>query len=164
LTRLQHLAVFTHVARHRNLTRAAQELNISQPSVSRQLKSLENWTGTKLFRKTNNGVELTDSGHRCLRYAEAIVSQVKKLEEEFGIGLAKSARAVLRVGGSHSPSMLQLPSLLTRFKQTHPKVDVSLRTTHRGRIEEMVLSSEVEIALVSGTISSPQLTVEPFRR
>lgn len=164
LASLRQLTILAHVARHSSFTKAARELDITQPLVSRQLKILEKWLGAKLFRKTHKGVELTEAGFRCLKHAEAIVSQVRKLGEEFGIERGDSLAPTLKVGGTYNPSVSLLPSILTVFKKSHPTVEVSLRTAIQSRIEEMLLHADVEIAVVSGAVSSPHLIAEPFRR
>lgn len=160
---LQQLRIFVHVARHLNVTRAAEDLRISQPSVSRQLKKLEARFRSKLFRKNNTGVELTPSGKCCLAHAEAVLLEIQRLEQDL-VDVKLQANRALVVGGTQSACALLLPTALAEFEKTHPTIEVRLKSGGRHLIEEMVIRSEVDIALVTGGVSSPALAFEPFRQ
>jgi DNA-binding transcriptional LysR family regulator len=160
---LHQLRIFVHVARHLNVTRAAEDLRISQPSVSRQLKKLETRLQAKLFRKNNTGVELTHPGKCCLVHAEAILLEIRRLDEDIA-GKALQANKILSIGGTQSACALLLPTVLAEFEKTHPTAEVRLKSGGRHLIEEMVVRSDVDIALVTGGVSSPDLGFEPFRQ
>jgi DNA-binding transcriptional LysR family regulator len=161
---LHQLRIFVHVARHLNVTRAAEDLRISQPSVSRQLKKLEARLQAKLFQKNNTGVELTHPGKCCLAHAEAILLEIQRLDEDIA-GKALQANKILSVGGTQSACALLLPTALAEFEKAHPTVEVRLKSGGRHLIEEMVIRSDVDIALVTGGgVSSPALAFEPFRQ
>jgi DNA-binding transcriptional LysR family regulator len=76
--------IFAAVAKHRNVTRASEELRISQPGVSQQLKLLEQNFGVKLFKRGGRGVDLTDAGRLFLDKITPIMSQVENLNKTFG--------------------------------------------------------------------------------
>lgn len=70
----------------------------------------------------------------------------------------------LRVGGSYSPSVYLLPSLLANFKRSHPNVEVTLHTGTKAGVEQMVVNSEIDIAIITNAPSRRGLTIEPLRR
>ncbi|MBI2357995.1 MAG: LysR family transcriptional regulator [Deltaproteobacteria bacterium] len=160
---LHQLRILAQVARHRTFTKAAGELRISQPSVSRQLKLLEEALGARLYTKSNIGIELTEKGQLCLNYARVILSQVQKLGENFDIKLAQPGAESLTVGGTYTHSAVFLPPLLTTFNRTHPTVDVTLRTGNALAIEEMILKGEIDIAVAGSLPQSPRLEAESLR-
>jgi LysR family transcriptional regulator, transcriptional activator of the cysJI operon len=160
---LDQLRIFVRVARLMNVRKAAAELKMSQPSVSRHLKALEGQVGAKLFLKTTTGIQLTEPGRRCLSQAEGILRQVQLLRDEVSARNGQPKR--LTVGATYSASALLMPAAITDFKRNHPQVEVQLSTANRRRIEEMVLASQLEIAVVTGSgVTSTELIAERFQQ
>jgi DNA-binding transcriptional LysR family regulator len=160
---LHQFTIFAAIAKHRNLTKAAQELRVSQPSVSQQMKLLQGYYGTQLYRRTARGVELTEVGRRFLMAIRPILHQVDKLNT-FSAFAATREPERLTVGGTHPPSSIVLPSLLSRFKKSHPTTEISLRTNNGFEIERLLLKGQVEIALTTSLPKSLRIIAEPFRR
>jgi len=79
---LHQLKVWTAVARRLSVTKAANELKIKQPSVSQEIKPLENEFGLKLYNVNGRGIDLTQAGRVVLKYAKRILSQVDSLDKE----------------------------------------------------------------------------------
>jgi DNA-binding transcriptional LysR family regulator len=160
----KQFTIFAAVARHRNVTRASEELHISQPGVSQQLKLLERNFGVKLFKRSGRGVDLTDAGRLFLDKITPIMSQVQDLNKTFGPrNLAPKIQSLV-VGGTYSTSTSLLPSLLALFKKRHPRVDLGLRTGDRRTVERLLLSSEIELAVMAGNPRSDLLIAEPYGR
>jgi DNA-binding transcriptional LysR family regulator len=163
LPTLEQLRIFVSVARLLSLRKAAEELKISQPSVSRHLKALEGQVGAKLFLKATTGIQLTEPGRRCASHAEGILRQVQALRDEVSARNGQPKR--LTVGATYSASALLMPTAIAEFKRNHPEVEVQLSTANRRRIEELVLSSQLEIAVVTGSgVTSTELVAERFRQ
>lgn len=160
---LGHLMVFAAVAKHRNVTRASWELHVSQPAVSKQLKLLEKNYNTKFFKRGSRGIELTEAGRMFLRDVKALLKRYERLREKFTAAPYTGEVETLTVGGSYSPSVHLLPSLLARFKRTHPRVQFHLRTGNRLAIERLVLKSEVDIAVINNQPANRAFVVEPYR-
>lgn len=159
------LRIFSAVANHRNVSRAAWDLHISQPSLSQQLKLLEKDLGLKLYRKISGGIELTREGAAFLRDTEPILLRVETLKKKLGTDQAGGrADSLLSVGGSYTPSTSFLPLLVEAFKKTHPCVNLILRTDKSPVIEKLVLKSEVGIGVIVIPSYSPLLTYEPYRQ
>jgi LysR family transcriptional regulator, transcriptional activator of the cysJI operon len=157
-------AIFVTVSRHLNITRASQELHISQPSVSQHLKLLEEDCNVKLFKKSKGGIVLTGSGDLFLTKLIPILTQLDQLKRAFANESTVSQADSLVIGGTYGPSALLLPSVTGVFKRRYPRVELELRSAHRPYVERLVLSSDVDIALVTGRPSSANLVVEAYRK
>ncbi len=160
----KQFTIFASAARHLNITKAAKELRISQPSVSQQLKTLEDTYKAKFYRRIGRGIELTETGRMFLNRINPILDQLGKLNASFEDTLSGVHTEPLVVGGPHGLSALLLPSLLALFQRSHPQVQVTLLTKNMHALEQAVLDGEVEIAIISRPSSYPSLIVEPYRR
>lgn len=157
-----HLRVFHTVAKRLSYSRAAEQLYISQPAVSRHVHALEKELGVKLFGQIGNRVFLTDAGRIVLDYAErvfALTEETKRgLEELEGL-----ERGYLRLGASSTPGIYLLPPVLTRFREDYPGVEVSLYIGNSQMIEQRVLNNELDLGFV-GARFLPELQVQPYVR
>ena len=158
------LKIFEAVARRLSITEASRDLRISQPGVSRQLKLLQEGYGVKLYQKLGRGIELTEKGQELLRGAKSILIQFVKLEGKLKKDELDGRAETLKIGGSRSQAASFLPSLLAVFKKSHPQTQITLRSDSSRAIERLVLTSEVEIALVTNPRGSPRITVQPYSR
>jgi DNA-binding transcriptional LysR family regulator len=162
---LNQLMAFVATAKHGNITEASKELHITQPAISRQLRLLEENSGLKLYKRVGNGIELTEDGRRFFADAQALLSQMEKIHEKWCSRSTKQTEVhSLSVGGSHGPSAILLPCVLALFKQSHLRMLLNLRTDYSRLMEQLVLKSEVEIALITALSHDPQLVIEPFRK
>ena len=161
---LNQFTFFATIAKHGNLTRASQELNVSQPSISQQLRLLERNYGVKLYRRSGKGIELTEAGRLFLSRIGPILEQVAQINAIFPQRAAKAEIGRLRIGGTFSPSTLLLPALAAQFKKNHPETEIELRTGNAQRLEQLLLNAEVEIGVSTHRPHHPELAWEPFRR
>jgi DNA-binding transcriptional LysR family regulator len=151
---------FLEVARRGSVSRAAEALYVTQPTLTARLHSLERELGTPLFVRTPHGMRLTDAGRAWVPYAEralrALVDGRDVLEQ------VKSASVGhLMIGAAPAVSTYILPELLETFVAAHPKVDVSVRTGHSEDVVDLVLRDEVQIGL-GRSIRHPDLELRPF--
>ena len=122
---LRQLATFECVARHRNFTKAAEELSIAQPAVSQQIASLEQTLGVKLFTRGKGGVALTAAGQVLLGYAQ----RLRLLASEASDRTRRADRGEignLSIGFLGSAAGPLLPELLQRYRQKYPGISVNL--------------------------------------
>ncbi|HEY2987803.1 MAG TPA: LysR family transcriptional regulator [Candidatus Binatia bacterium] len=161
---LHQLRIFSSIAKYLNVTKASAELHISQPSVSQQVKLLQQEYGVTLYRKNSRGIQLTDEGRLFLKEIEPILNQFEKLKSRFGRKRTDRASGTLRIGGSQSPSVSFLPMLSTIFKETHPLVAMTLRTDTSRGIERLVLNGEIEIGVVTNPSHHPSVAAELYGR
>jgi len=161
---LQQLKAFAAAARHRNITKAAAQLHITQPALSKQLKKLEETYDVKLLHRSGAGVDLTVDGLEFIKYVEPILEHVRILERRFSGRVTAHSTRPLRVGGTYSVSCSILPALLGKFKRIHPNIDVLLRSNNPKALEQMVLKGSLDIALTSQVPSATELISERCMR
>jgi DNA-binding transcriptional LysR family regulator len=153
---------FAAVAKHLNVTRAAHNLHISQPSLSKHLKALEENFKLRLFTRHAKGIKLTNDGYEFFRDIEPILTQLEKINRRYLNGSVQKHSGPLKVGGTYGPASRILPSLLSEFKNKHP-VDVSLRANSGGIIHQRILHGDLEIAVCARAPEpSSRLYSEPF--
>ena len=150
------------VAKHGNITKAAQAMRISQPSLSKQLKALEEDYRIRLFSRNRKGIQLTEDGAEFLMRIDPILAQLKNIEARYLNGSREQQASPLRVGGTYGPSSNILPSLLAVYKKSHPDVAVTLRSNSNGVIHNLVLNGELEVAVCSRPPQSGDLHAEPY--
>ena len=155
---IRGLEVFLSVAKHLNYTRAGEELNLSQPSVSIRIKQLENELGMKLFEQLGKKVALTDAGLLLVSHARRVIAAIEDakqaLEELQGL-----ERGSLRIGASTTPGMYLIPQIIARFKERYPKIEVHLGIKDTKRVEEGVIRNEFDFGFVGGHLVGDEVDV-----
>ena len=127
------LRYFLETAQEGNMTRAAQRLFISQPTMSKQLKELEKELGTKLFVRTNYNIRLTEAGMLLRERAEDILSLVDKTEAEFK-SLEEINSGDIYVGAPESESMGLFAEIVCRLQQDYPKIRCNI---YSGNVQDV---------------------------
>src|SRR5262250_1045696 len=150
----RQFVAFAEVAKQLNITKAAQALRMSQPSLSKHLKSLEEDYKIKLFTRYAKGIKLTDEGQEFIRDIEPILAQLQKVNQRYLNGVAEKKHERLKIGGTYGPSSRILPFLLSVFKKKFPHVDVVLRSNSNAIIHNSIITGELEIAVTSRKPSS----------
>jgi DNA-binding transcriptional LysR family regulator len=151
---------FLEVARRGSVSRAAEALFITQPTLTARLQGLERELGTPLFLRTPHGMRLTDAGRAWMPFAEralrALVDGRDALEQ-----VMTATAGHLMIAAAPAVSTYVLPDLLERFLAAHPRVEVSVRTGHSEDVVELVLHDEVQVGL-GRAIHHPDLELRPF--
>ncbi len=158
---LHHLELFHAVASRGNLSRAADDLFTSQPSVSKQLRLLEDSLGVKLLDRLPRGVALTDAGRILADHAREIFAHrdraVRDLDDLAGLGRGRLSIVASRTVGSYL-----LPTILSKYSALHPAIVLEVRVTNTQRSIEMVRQGGAEIALVEGPVEADEVVGEVF--
>ncbi len=160
---LHQLKIFVTVARHASITKASQELRISEPSVHQQVKSLQMNFSRSLYRKVGRVIEITSAGRAFSVKASEIVQKAEELEREFGRTPAATRPGHLSVGGSHVLSASILAHIVATFQSRHPDVHVEFKTKSSRVLERLVLADKVDLGLITNATPSSLLIVEPYR-
>lgn len=160
---LNQIRAFGAVSKHLNITRAAESLSISEPSVFKQVKALEDFCGVRLYRKVGRQIELTREGQLVQADIREILLRVERLGQRFKQAAPAPTGGSLAVGGSHAPSVALIPSLLARFKESHPHTQIIFRTKSSRGIEKLVLQSQAEIGVITNPSNSRLLRLLPCR-
>jgi DNA-binding transcriptional LysR family regulator len=158
---LRQLRTFKTVADMSSFSLAAQRLKLSQPSISYQVKELEEALGLPLLERLGKRVELTEAGSVMYGYARRMLDVLDEatvaIEEMRGI-----QRGTLRVGASTTVGIYLLPAALGAFKKLHPGLVISLEIGTRARVQEQVLRNELDLAVVGPALKDPDLAIIPF--
>lgn len=158
----KQFVAFVSAAKHLNITRAAEDLHTSQPSISKQLRLLQDDYSIRLYYKTNaGGIELTQEGREFLKYVRKIVYDLDALKIRFNHTSRTRAR-LLAVGGTYALASELLPLLLSEFKKTHPFVNVVLRTRSSFAIHAEILRGDIDVGLVARIPRSKHFEVQPY--
>ena len=157
---LRQLAVFESVARHLNYTRAADEMYLSQPAVSMQIRQLEDAVGLPLFERLGRKIHMTEAGRELYYYAQVIGRQLKEAEEVLGAlkGLNKGRLAV----SVASTANYFATRLLAAFKKEFEGVAVSLDVTNRRTLLRQLEHNEVDLVILGRPPEDADLVAEPF--
>ncbi len=148
-----HLAVFYAVSKAGNVSRAAEELMISQPAVSKQLKELERSLGVMLFDRLPKGMRRTTAGDTLAEYAQRIFSTAIEAEQAMD-DLRGLRRGRLVVGASTTIGVYLLPEVFVRFRKQYPGVRLELEIANSDVIRKRVVAGEVQVGMTEGVIDS----------
>lgn len=151
---LNHLRVFYHAAKEKNLTRAAEALFVSQPAVTMQIKAMEQYLEVPLFRKRGKFLELTDEGNVLYKYAEKIFGVVDQMEHAMK-GFASLTHGSLVIGTTRSFARHLMPGLLSRFQEKYPGIRVSLEVGSSSEIAEGIAAFKYDLGII-GRIPLPR--------
>lgn len=158
---LRQLEVFSAIAHHQNLTRAADELAMSQSAASSALKDFESQFGIRLFDRIGKRLQLNEQGQLLRPKAEALLAQAQDFEQT----LRRHAEAgPLKVGATLSIGNYLAVGLVARYMHEHPGVRVTLDVANTRQIADKVLNYELDIGLIEGEINHPDLDMIPWRR
>ncbi len=146
LMELRVLNYFLMVAREENITKAAQLLHVTQPTLSRQIAQLEEELGVKLFQRSNHSIILTDDGMLLKRRAQELVSLAEKTKREFSHD--EQISGVVSIGSGELKSMEFLSDVIVSFRQKYPKVHFEIYSGNSDNIKERIERGLLDIGLL----------------
>ncbi len=158
-----HLQVFLAVARKLSYSRAAEELFISQPAVSRHVHALEKELGGKLLGQVGNRIYMTEAGKIVFEYARKlsfVEEEMKRALDE----LENMERGYLRLGASSTPGTYLLPPIVAKYRRRYPGIEVTIAVGNCGQVVGGVLQNDLDLGFLGGTPSNPALDARPFVR
>lgn len=158
----QQYLVFKEVAETRNITLAAKRLHMSQPSISIQIRNLENQYGTKFFERTNKGVTLTHAGKIFYQHICKVIQIMKEADEKIA-GLTQDKRGLIHVGATLTIGEYVLPPILGYLYKIRPDIDFKAKIANTETITLDILEKNIHIGLVEGPVpQNRELIVENF--
>jgi len=156
------LNVFYTVARRLNFTKAAAELYITQPAVTKHIKELENQFKVSLFERSGNKkIALTPAGETLLEYTTQLLNTYRELEYDMNM-LVNKHSGVLHIGASNTVAQYIIPPVLAQFHKKFKDIQVVLITGNTEDIEKELLKKTIEIGVIEGLIHNPQIKYEAF--
>lgn len=150
------LIVFRSVARNLSFTKAANELFITQPAVTKNIKALESEYGLRFFSRKGNRIYLTAEGIILLKHVDKLYELQHKLEDNLN-SFKENPSGILRLGASTTIAQYVIPSVLSKFLRTYPDVKLSLRTGNTKQIAENLLKGEIDLGIVEGRIKNKEI-------
>src|SRR5258706_2007468 len=157
---LRQLKVFESVARHLSFTRAAEEMHLTQPAISTQVKELEGHAGLPLFEQLGRKVYLTQAGTELLEHARAIIQQFREAEESMqqlkGISGGRLNVAVISAGDYFFPRVLAV------FMERHPGVVLNLTVHNRAELLRQLADNLTDLAIMASPPTDMDTVNEPF--
>lgn len=156
---LHLLEQFVVLARTKNFTRAAEDLNLSQSALSRAIQKLEDQLGQPLFERKPREIALTDFGELLLERAKTIL---KLMEDTFSELTDTGRRGRVRLGAIPTIAPYFLPGLLTAFAKLHPDISVIVQEDTTDMLIKRCSHGEIDLAILAVPVITRQLEVEPL--
>ena len=157
---LRQLQVFEKVASHLNYSRAAEELYLSQPAVSMQIKQLEEHIGLPLLEQMGKKIFLTEAGRELFHYARSISQQLAEMEAVFdemkGLGRGKLTLSVVNTANYFTPQ------LLAKFCKQHPNINVILQVANRDAVLKQLADNSTDLAIMGQPPDGMDIVAESF--
>lgn len=155
---LRHIKIFLCVAESGGMTAAAQKLYVSRPTVSQAISELEKYYGVRLFERLSQKLYITEDGHKMLYYARHIIDTFSDMEN---VMRETGENPILNIGCSVSVGTYLVNRLLDMAEDRLKKCRVNVTVDNTSRIEKMLLSNEVDIGIVEGVVTNPDLVINP---
>lgn len=157
-----HVRLFSIVANHRSITKAAAMLHVTHSSISHQLGILQNDIGVDLYKTTGHGIELTNDGHMFAVRCKTILRGFDNLKSGLGNGGDKRARRALAAGAGYGRTESILSVVLARYRERNPLTTARLCTGESVAIERFLQAGKIDLGLVVRRPSSRRIAAELF--
>jgi DNA-binding transcriptional LysR family regulator len=157
---LRQIKIFESVARNLSFSRAAEDLHLTQPAVSMQIKQMEGLAGLPLFQHNGKRIALTEGGSLVLRHCQVILADLNAAEQSLA-DLMTGAVQRLRVGLITSGSRF-FPHMINAFLQQHAGLQLDMQVRPREQLVSMLRADQLDLAVMVRAPSLPSLAAEPF--
>lgn len=158
---LRQLEYFMEVCKELNFTRASENLNVSQPSLSQQIKSLEVELGIPLFDRIGKKIAITEAGNILLTHCYRVFHELDQVEAALN-DLNGLMRGELSVGTILTEEMTLLPSIIMKFKQLYPSIKLSVEGLRTEDIRDKLLENELDLGIVFLPIETEEFETIPL--
>lgn len=155
---IRHFTIFKEVYLQQNMTRAAQNLYLTQPSVSQAIKELETHYGVLLFERLGRKLYPTKEGEILYQNCSQILSYYQHLEDT----LSMQAETSLRIGVNYTVGLSMIHELLDSFETIHPKIKVQVFVNRASIIKEMLTINELDLSVIEASKNDPELIYQDF--
>lgn len=147
------------ISEHQNITKAANSLYLSQPTLTKFVQNLEKNLGQKLFRKVGNKFLLTYAGERYVAKATEILALKKELDQEMA-DIIRSNVGSLNIAFPAVRGTYMLPCTLPIFKSLYPNVKINVIEADSSHLDAMILAGSIDLAFYNGPSKSPDINYE----
>lgn len=157
------LKVFYTVAKRLSFTKAATDLFITQPAVTKHIKELEQYFKVQLFERQGNQIKLTKQGRLLLEYTEEIFRVYRKMEFDLA-SFSENYKSQLHVGASSTISQYVIPYTLAQFHKKYKDVAVKLMNGNTEQIEQALLNNDIDLGIIEGKSKNKGIKYTEFLR
>ncbi len=158
----RQLAAFCAVVERRSFSQAAEQLGVTQPAVSLQVRALEKRLGAQLFDRSGRRVEPTEAGRRLYRGAQRLLTLEAQIVDELAAQAQGELSGPLAIGASTGPAAIVVPQLLCEFQQANPGIRVALEVHDTSTVVELVAERRLELGIVGAAPRHRGVRYEPF--
>jgi len=155
----RHLQVFMAIWELHSFSKAAEKINLTQPTVSGHIKTLEAILGTELFNRSTRDVSPTKAGELFHPYARRILNLMAQAEQEMDLFIGRE-KGTLEIGGSNIPGEYILPLAIGQFKKGRPIIKLTLKIGDTREIVTAVGDGQLELGMVGAVIERPDIIFE----
>jgi len=154
------LHIFYTVAERGSFSAAAQALHMTQPAVTMQVQSLEDYFGTKLFTRSTKRIELTESGAALMPFAQRSIELIRETDQAMSM-FTQQLKGRLQLGASLTIGEYFLPRVLGPFGGEYPHISISMRVMNTAQIMEDILNHQLNFGLIEAPVNHPDMHMEP---
>jgi DNA-binding transcriptional LysR family regulator len=147
------LRVFNTVARRLNFTKAAEELFITQPAVTKHIREIENYFKVKLFERNGTKIKLTPAGEILLQHTDQLFEVYRNLEFELNT-ISQQFKGKLRIGASTTVAQYVLPTVLAAFHKKFRDIKITLTINNTEQIEQALQNKNIDLGIIEGQSKS----------
>ncbi len=155
------LKVFRTVAKNLSFTKAANELFISQPAITKHIQAIENEYGLRLFNRKGSRIYLTSAGKVLYDYSNKLLNLQKELENELNAFKEKQT-GTLRIGASTTIAQYVIPPVLSKFHKKFPNFQLILHSGNSNQIADMLLNGDIDFGIVEGKVKNRDIKYFKF--
>jgi DNA-binding transcriptional LysR family regulator len=161
MTRIDQLVSFCSIVELKSFSLAAEKLGLTQPTISLQIKALENDFGVSLLHRESHHILPTEEGKILYNSALKMLAQYEKARQEI-TSKQGNFKGSLTIGASSGPAENPVPLLMGNFKQQHPNAAISLQVGDSSEIIDKVFTQAIELGFVGTRRRDGNLVFEPF--
>lgn len=160
---IRHMQYLVTIAEYRSITRAAEALYISQPSLSHCVAKAEKELGARLFDRSTSPMTLTYAGETFVNLARQILSLDQTMQQEFR-DISQNMKGRLRIGMPNERATFMLPEIIPRFSREYPKIDLQVTTGSRYTLFKALDQGRIDFVIVPFRGGDPDYTLVPLAK
>ncbi|SFD61938.1 DNA-binding transcriptional regulator, LysR family [Paenibacillus catalpae] len=153
------LHIFYTVAERGSFSAAAQSLHMTQPAVTMQVQSLEDYFGTKLLQRSTKRIDLTEAGRALMPYARRSIELIRDTDQAMS-AFTKQLKGRLQLGASLTIGEYILPRLLGPFGQSFPEISISMKVMNTAQIMDEIMNHQLTFGLIEAPVNHPDMQME----
>ncbi len=156
---IKHLIIFREVARLKSMSKAAESLFISQPSISKKIQEIENYYNISLFQRYSKSLGISQEGKIFLEHTEHILEELENLDRIF---LFDKENFYIRLGLTLTVSSSNIHTLFEQIKYSNTNLNIQVYVDNTQSIENLILENKLDIGIIEGDINNDNIVLEPI--